>query len=129
MTLHVTYTHQCGECQAFYIPYDRDVPCPRCGQVEEERFDFIPQAAASMRYNKEWGGSYTPGAWFVGSLGDHLLHLLFGIFDDYVQQPENTDFEQYLAQTLDRLSWGDQDYMRSHVQAIAVRLRQELGLR
>lgn len=35
MTMHVVYDHECPACEALYIPYDEDVPCPRCGIVEE----------------------------------------------------------------------------------------------
>lgn len=127
MTLHVVYTHQCGACQAYYIPYDTDVPCPRCGLVEEERFDYIPQAVASMRFNKS-GGTYTPGAWWVGSLGDHLLMLLFGLFDSYEAQQGQAAFESFLDNALQRMEWGDQEYMREHLQGIALRVREELGV-
>jgi hypothetical protein len=122
MTLHVVYSHQCGHCAAFYIPYDA-VPCPRCGTVEQERFDYIPQAAASMRYNKEGGGSYTPPAWWVGSLGDHILSLLFGLFDGYETAGPGQGFESYLSERLAAMRWGDQEYLRDHVRDIALRIR------
>ena len=83
MTLHVHYDHQCPNCMAYYIPYDKDVPCPCCGFVEQERFDFIPQAAMSAHYNLETQGSYVPGAWYTGSLGDHILSLLFPLLEKY----------------------------------------------
>jgi hypothetical protein len=127
VTMHVVYSHECPNCKAYYIPYDADVPCPRCGEVEEERFDYIPQAAASMRYNKR-GGTYTPGAWWVGSLGDHILHLLFGIFDAYEAQKDQVGFEQFLDQWLAQTQWGDQDYLGRHLREIALRVRQELGV-
>lgn len=85
MTLHVTYEHQCPKCAAYYIPYDEVVPCPQCGLIVKDRFDYIEQAAVSMRFNKR-EGSYIPSipsAWLVGSLGDHILSLLFLIFDAY----------------------------------------------
>ena len=128
MTMHVVYSHECPNCKAYYIPYDADVPCPQCGQIEEERFDYIPQAAASMQVNKDSGGSYTPGAWWVGSLGDHILHLLFGLFDAYEAQRGQAPFEQFLDQRLAEMGWGDQEYMRTHLRGIALRVRDELGV-
>jgi hypothetical protein len=127
MTMHVVYSHECPGCKAYYIPYDADVPCPRCGAVEEERFDYVPQAAASMRFNRENYGSYTPGAWWVGSLGDHVLRLLFGLFDAYEGQPERP-FAQYLDQRLAAMEWGDQAYLRDHLRGIALRVAEELGV-
>ena len=128
MTMHVVYSHECPSCKAYYIPHDTDVPCPRCGEVEEERFDYIPQAAMSMRVNKQSGGKYTPGAWWVGSLGDHILHLLFGIFDGYEAQKGETGFEQFLDQRLAQMQWGDQEYLGRHLRGIALRVRDELGV-
>jgi hypothetical protein len=125
MTLHVVYTHECPQCEAFYIPYDQAIPCPRCGVVEAERFDYIPQAAASMQYNLEAGGSYTPGAWWVGSLGDHILSILFSLFDAYRQQPQ-TNFADFARNTLSSMRWGDQAYLEGHIVGIAVRIHQEL---
>jgi hypothetical protein len=127
MTLHVVYNHQCASCQAFYIPYD-GVPCPRCGVVVEERFDYIPEAAASMRFNKDSGGSYTPGAWWVGSLGDHILSLLFGLFDAYDAHEGDQSFEEFATEYLGRMQWGDQEYLRDHVRGIALRVRRHLNL-
>jgi hypothetical protein len=127
--MHVVYSHECETCKAYYIPYDTDVPCPRCGKVEIERFDYIPQAAASMRVNKSSSGTYTPGAWWVGSLGDHILMLLFGIFDAYeAQQQGGAPFEQFLEQRLAQMQWGDQAYLGAHLRGIALRVRQELGV-
>jgi hypothetical protein len=120
------YTHQCPQCAAFYIPYDQDVPCPKCGQVEEERFDYIPQAVASMQFNKKSGRSYTPGAWWVGSLGDHILSILFGLFDGLPAGTDTAELDSYLAERLGRVQWGDQEYLRDHVHAIALRIGEEL---
>jgi hypothetical protein len=128
MTMHVVYSHECGGCKAFYIPYDAEVPCPRCGIVELERFDYIPLAAASMRVNKDHGGSYTPGAWWVGSLGDHILSVLFGLFDSYEAQQGQVAFEPFLDDALQRMQWGEQEYLRGHVRGIAMRVRAELGV-
>jgi hypothetical protein len=127
MTFHVVYSHQCGGCSAFYIPYDA-VPCPRCGLVEAERFDYIPQATASLRINKESCGSYTPPAWWVGSLGDHILSLLFGLFDGYEAQGQGQSFEGYVTERLAAMRWGDQEYLRDHVRDISLRIRAYLNL-
>jgi len=128
MTWHVPYSHECDSCGASYIPYDSDVPCPRCGIVEKERFDYINQAALSMRYNKEMGGSYTPGAWYAASLGDHVLRLLFKLFDAYEEDKEKRTFESFLDDWLGKIQWGDHLYMPAYMRGLAARLRRELGV-
>lgn len=124
MTLHVVYNHQCEQCQAHYIPYDSDVPCPKCGTVEIERFDYIPQAAQSVRYNLERYGSYVPGAWWVGSLGDHILHILFHLYEGYRMLPEKPDFDVYVRDSLERMNWENQVFLRDHIYNIALRVRE-----
>jgi hypothetical protein len=127
MTLHVHYDHQCPNCEAFYIPYDNEIPCPRCGLVETERFDFISEATASLQFNKA-NGSYTPGAWYVSSLGDHILMVLFPLFDAY-EEPLHGDFLKFAADWHSKMDWGDQGYLGEHILRIAIRLAEALRLR
>ena len=124
MTLHVQYDHQCPTCEAFYIPYDDQIPCPKCGLIESERFDYIEQAADSMRFNKA-DGTYTPGGWYVGSLGDHILKILFPLFDAY-EDNDSGDFQMFAANWLGEMKWGDQHYLEKHILGIAVRLHETL---
>jgi len=94
MSIHIRYNHECPSCSAKYIPYD-EVPCPRCGVQETDRFDFIPQAANSLLANKlEWG-SFTPGAWAVTSFGDHIVQLLFLLFDGYAEEGKGESFDEF----------------------------------
>jgi hypothetical protein len=124
MTLHVVYDHECEACGAIYVPYDDDVPCPKCGLVEEDRFDFIPEAVVSLRFNK-FHGSYRPPAWWVGSLGDHILNLLFGLLDTYEEEKPDS-FREFVASRLAKIDWGDQEYLQNHVLGIALRVHEEL---
>ena len=115
-------------CASYYIPYDKDVPCPQCGIVEEERFDFIPQALDSLCFNKESYGFYIPPAWYVGSLGDHILDLLFKLFHTY-EDEKPSDFKEFATACVSTIDWGDQQYLMSHVLGIAVRLYEEIRKR
>jgi hypothetical protein len=128
VTLHIVYDHQCPNCQAFYIPYDTDVPCPRCGLVEAERFDYIPQAAASAQFNMQMEGSYVPAAWWIGSLGDHILQMLFNLLEHHRTNPAaGQTFEQMTRESLARANWGNQQYLHGHVYGIAMRVYEELN--
>lgn len=127
MTLHIDYNHKCRECKAFYIPYDEDIPCPRCGCVEEDRFDFIPQAADSALYNLR-DGSYYPGAWYISSYADHVLHLVFIILEHH-RTNGGSKFEDVARRLVNKMKWGDQEYARDHVFAIACRVYEEIQRR
>jgi len=126
MSYHVVYNHECPKCGAYYIPFDQAVPCPRCGEVESERFDFISEAATSASINLMEGGHYVRGAWWVGSLGDHILSILFGVLDQHREDTTGRLFSDVAAEALARMKWGDQVYLRDHVHAIACRVRQHL---
>lgn len=119
MTLHVVYSYSCPQCQAHYIPYTADVVCPRCGAASTETFNYIPQAAQSINYNLARYGSYQPPAWWVGSLGDHILNVMFPVFERFRLQESTTDFSEFALMSLSAMNWGDQLYLRDHVVTIA----------
>jgi hypothetical protein len=125
LTLHIKYDHKCPKCDAYYIPYDKDVPCPRCGLVEDERFDYIPKAAGSLLFNLDNYGSYAPEAWWVSSLADHILLILFPVFEQFRKSNHN-DFDSFASDTLSRNNWGDQKYLEEHVRGIAVRINEDI---
>jgi len=129
MTWHIHYDHQCSKCEAHYVPFDDVEPCPQCGEVEAERFDFIPQAAGSALSNTHGDGSYMPGAWFVGSLGDHLLHLLFAILEKHRTSDGSVPFDALARSFVDKMEWGDQEYMRDHLFRMSVRVFEEIEKR
>lgn len=124
MTLHIHYDHQCEGCGAYYIPYE-EVVCPNCGLKEEERFDFIPQAVASILYNLDNYDSFFPPAWVVTSLADHILRILFILFEGF-RQSEGSDFSLYARQLLEGGDWGEQFYLKDHIFGIALRVKEEL---
>jgi len=124
LTLHINYDHQCPKCEAYYVPYD-DVPCPRCGLVEKERFDCITRAARSLLFNLDNYGSYVPPAWWVSSLGDHILQILFGIFEKF-KKSEEKDIIKFSEDCLPEADWTGQKYLESHISRIASRVNQEI---
>ena len=82
MTIHINNSHKCPSCDAFYVPYEENLPCPKCGKIEKQDFDiFMPLAVESLMFNKKQG-SFIPPMWIVESFGDHVLHLLFPVFED-----------------------------------------------
>ena len=124
MSLHVGYDHQCASCGADYIPYDAEVACPICGKIESERFDFVPEVVESLMFNKA-GGSYLPAAWYIGDISDHILHLLFHLFDAY-EKSGIDNFRQFAMSWLPKLDWEDQEYICQYVLELAVRVHEEL---
>jgi hypothetical protein len=97
--------------------------CPGCSQPAADSFDFLPQAVASLRFNLRQYGKYLPAAWYVGSLGDHVLQLLFVVFEGArTEGKTGADFEAYLDAKLAGMDWGPQDYLQAHIRDMALRL-------
>jgi hypothetical protein len=126
-TSRIRYTHRCPACQAYYIPYDSDICCPRCGLLEEQRIDYVELVAAAARANLEAGGSYLPAGWWNGSLGDHILFILFRLLEHHRLIPAGQSFEHMTWATLERSNWDEQAYLREHIYGIALRVYDELN--
>jgi hypothetical protein len=126
MSYHVDYSHVCPTCGAYYIPYDENIPCPRCGVVETERFDFIREATASASVNMQEFASFVRPAWWVGSFADHILQILFFVLEHHRQQTPVRNFSEVAQEALTHMEWGDQVYLRDHIHAIACRVREQL---
>lgn len=125
MTLHVEYNHQCASCGAYYIPYDENVPWPNCGLLEDDRFDYIPKAIESILFNLEVFGSYLPPLWFISSLGDYILVILFDVFEHFSKSKE-TDFHTFVKSILSKMEWTKRKYLEKHVHSIALRIHEEI---
>ncbi len=129
MSHHIAYDHQCPDCQAWYVPYDVTVPCPQCGLVEKERFDFVRYAAGLLRTNLRKYHSYSPPAWYVGSYSDHLASLLFMIFEAHRVANPPCSFEEMAREIVNRLEWRDQEYGKDYLYQLALRVHAELEKR
>ena len=128
MTLHIVYNHQCPRCETYYIPYDDDVPCPHCGLIESQRYDFVTEAARSAMYNLRTNGSFMPSAWWVGTLGDHVLHLVFTALEEHRTSGEGEIFAETAFRVFDSMTWENQTHLQHHVTNIAIRVHDELAL-
>ena len=129
MTLHIPYTHECPQCSAFYIPFDETVRCPSCGLQEDKSatFDtFVEQAAHSAQFNLQSYGSYIPPAWWVGTFGDHILHLLFPILEYHRTLKVPKSFAVVAREAVDQMEWGDQEYVREHFYQIALEVQSRM---
>jgi hypothetical protein len=107
MTLHISYRHQCPQCGTEYIPFDTDVPCPKCGLVEADRYDFIRAAVDSSLFNIERYGSYIPWAWIELTFGDKVLSRVFRMLQAGHDHRDDGSFETLVDQWLgSEADWG-----------------------
>jgi len=122
ITLRIPYSHVCPNCGAYYIPYGKNVPCPKCGLVEEERFeDFISKAALALLYNYANYGSFSipPEEWSPVTLSEYIVHVVSVLFDYYKQK--KGDFEKFTEEFLDLFEeWGEHSYLKKHIKDIAL---------
>ena len=118
MSLHIMYDHQCSKCEAFYIPYEKDIVCPNCGLNEEEPYDIVPDLVHSAKYQMDTMGFYTPAAWWTGSFGDYVALIIFQILDAYNNQEEKK-FQEIAFEYCNNRTWGNQLYMKDHLRDLS----------
>ena len=127
MTLHITYDHEGPECGAAYIPYGKEIRCPQCNLLEEERFEtFVYQAAYSARYNRHSYRQYTPPAWGCFSLGDNILYFIFHLLDSYAANDKGELFETFTACYVADANFEANEYLREYMAILAVEVYREI---
>lgn len=120
MTLHSNHNwyseFNCPQCNALYVPYSKEVCCPKCGKCEEKDSDFIRLAISSIRFNRQEFQSYVPDAWYTGCFSDHILQLLFHIFEAYrLSQDSSVEFKSFVERWISKVDFGEHDYTRQHL--------------
>ncbi len=133
MTLHSHgnwySTYQCSVCAAFYIPFAKEIHCPKCGKNEGKACDFIEVAGSSLHYNLAQYGSYVPDGWYIGCYSDHVLDLLFTLFQAFrVANPDGKSFEPFAHAWIQGVDFSEQDYARAHVLHIALEVNKQMQL-
>lgn len=122
----VFYAHSCPVCEAPYVPFD-EVPCPRCGRREADRFDLVGHVVQAAEANLADHGAYRPTSFLVASLGDHLLLVTLRVLDRHRRQGGMDSFRPFAEEMLDEMDWGDQEYLRDHALELCLRVRARLG--
>jgi hypothetical protein len=112
------YTHQCSNCEAYYLPYKERICCPKCGLDEKEVYDVISELVQSANYQMDMNGFYTPLAWWNGSYADHVALYLFQLFDAYYEQSEK-EFKEFCLAYINNSDWGDQEYAKLYTFDVA----------
>jgi len=123
MSYHIKLEeYRCSNCDALYIPYKVNMPCPNCKKIPdntpEEYLHFIDQIITSLVINKEREGGYLPSAWYVGSFTDFIQDILFNIFYSLNRdKPKNAD--KYINEYLDSMEWDeDAPYRKDYIHSI-----------
>lgn len=129
--MHIRYNHECPKCQALYIPYDKEVPCPKCGLVEKTRFDFLPQAVRSCLANLDRHASFLPLGWYYSSDADYLQMLIFKMLNKHRKTDNTKSFAAVAREFIDTLNWDDwkwedRDYDKEFIFNLACRVHEEI---
>jgi hypothetical protein len=119
MTLHIHYDHKCPKCGTGYVPYGEHVPCPKCGLVEVERFEFLGPAADSALVNFTERGAFMPGAWCVGDAADNLLMHVFHALD-FHRAAKDIAFAEAARTFFDKMDFGEMEFMRPYLIRLSI---------
>jgi len=120
---------QCPNCGAYYVPYAKHINCPKCGKNESRESEFIGLAVTSLRHNMKKWKSYMAKAWFKGCFSDHMLYLVFFVFEAFVQKGEKTEFENFVSEEIASIDFEDQEYLRKHLLEMVLDIRKEMSER
>ncbi|WXG46620.1 MAG: hypothetical protein WED05_08195 [Candidatus Atabeyarchaeum deiterrae] len=58
-------------------------------------------------------------------MGDHILQILFGIFEKF-EKSEEKDIRKFSEDCLSEADWTGQKYFESHISRIASRVHEEI---
>jgi len=122
MTYHIKLDEYfCPKCNASYIPYKKELPCPNCNAVSnsvpEKYLSFIEELVASLRVNMIREGSYSPSGFFIGSFAEQIQYIVFNIFEHWRKKKPKGD--GFIAQYLNEmLSEEEVPYMVKHLESI-----------
>ncbi|MCG2699618.1 hypothetical protein L6274_00970 [Candidatus Parcubacteria bacterium] len=128
MTLHIKKPNfKCSQCGAIFVPYKKGIKCPKCGiEIKEdisEHLNFIDMLAGSMKVHKMQFGRYFPGAWYVGSMSDHIQSLIFQTFDSMECDSEHGKEKEYLSNLINKMKCeNDREYFKNYLKEIAFKV-------
>jgi hypothetical protein len=62
-----------------------------------------------------------------GSIGDHILKILFGLFEGYRTSTKKVSFKTFAKDYLKKMKWRNQEYLQNHIFDIAIRVNDMLS--
>jgi len=124
MSLHIMYTHRCKNCESRYIPYQKNLKCPKCGIKEDEECSVVEDIVKSALFQKISYGKYTPIAWWLGSFADQIAFYIFKMLD-YFSKQDNNNFANFARNYVNEMEW-EEVYLKEHIYEIACLVHEEL---
>jgi hypothetical protein len=118
MTYHIKLEDfYCPTCLSVYIPYEKNLPCPKCGSInvitDEKYFEFIPKVLLSMKAHKSEFGRYVPDAWYRGSYAELIQSTTFKTFDT-LEKSKNLStvkIKELLSQNFSEVEKWEKDHL------------------
>ena len=130
MSVHLTIeNYNCPNCNALYIPYKEDLPCPSCEiiptKVPEENFKSINNIIGNLQINIKRGGSYSSSVLYIGSFLDHVNFLTSNLLDK-LEKANREDGEVFINEYFDSLIYTEdtiyqKDFIKSMVLEVYAR--------
>jgi hypothetical protein len=108
----------CPSCSAEFVPFETPQQCPRCGSLSYAETSFLSDVVAGLRIHKRDYGTYTSGAYFVGSKAESIFHWCCQALDAASQEQEGQPTVESVTRCLETIDWGDLGYMKSYFIAL-----------
>lgn len=123
MSYHIRLKdYSCPSCNALYIPYKVDLPCPNCKKISnnitKEYFNFINELVISLRINKIKNGRYLPEAWHTGCFSEYVQNVIFHVFDALDKNKKDI-VDNFVNTYLDSIDWDkDSIYRKDYIRSV-----------
>jgi len=104
---------ECPSCSAEFIPFETPQTCPRCGHLSYSETSFLSDIVGGLRVHKKDYGTYTSGAYFVGSQAENIFYWCCCLLDEVSKEGEVPTIEAVRCR-LDAVDWGDNSHMKTY---------------
>jgi uncharacterized short protein YbdD (DUF466 family) len=126
--------HKCPECETPYIPYNREIACPKCGDKPEmeDYPEFINGICESFLYNLGQGGCFHPMCWVTMDVSDSLQMFMFGVFDKWMEEMKDHEpqertkaFEEFYNEIMEKVDLDGADFMFDYIKELGLTVYNE----
>ena len=126
--------YECLVCEQPYLPYNKTIPCPKCGDKPEmeEYPSLIEGMCESLAFNISNYGSFGAMCWAVMDVSDSIQMYFFNIFkewmkiaDDYDPPSRTEEFSKFFKKALNDADWKDQSHMKEYTTKLGIDIYNE----
>jgi len=115
--IRLGYNYQCENCQEYFIPYKKDIACPKCGTRADKVFPLVRDVISSIQHHKNICGEIIPEVFDVSSLGSRYIYLALLCVKSW---NEEGNINQYIEEFTSKEHFGEEQFLREYYKRFLV---------